>query len=150
MTKIDFSDFYKFIVSFGLILLSLAIVIPWLFLRETFNISISKTELSQLTPLAQELIVYRQYSVLWLMRNVVWLSGFIAFIGFIIIGIGLIQWHKRQTLLDHREKLEATKIEIEVAQMTPKQKFEKAKLQLPEFSIEPPYIAQVKYILVVR
>ena len=34
MTNIDYRDFYRFLASVGVVMISFALLLPWLFLRE--------------------------------------------------------------------------------------------------------------------
>ena len=51
MTKLDYQDYYRFVVSLGLFLTAAAVIVPWLFLREPFDLHITAKELAELTPL---------------------------------------------------------------------------------------------------
>lgn len=120
MTKPDFSDFYKFLASLGIILISLAFVIPWLFLHETFDIPITVNEINQLTVDAQTLIGIRQKYALILLQNIGWISIFIGSMGLILFITGIVLWwSKKQTIIDERESLELKKLRHDVAQLTP-------------------------------
>jgi hypothetical protein len=48
MKTLAYSDFYKFIVSIGIVLISLAVLFPWLLLRESFDITLSRSEIYEL------------------------------------------------------------------------------------------------------
>ena len=63
MTKFEYSDFYKFIASAGIALIILSAFVPWLFLREPFDLFQTESGISQLTPLAQEVIATRQATI---------------------------------------------------------------------------------------
>jgi len=47
--KFEYSDFYKFIASAGIALISLAVIVPWLFFREPFDLLLSTNELAYLS-----------------------------------------------------------------------------------------------------
>jgi hypothetical protein len=38
MDKFEFSDLYKFLVSAGIVLVGLAILLPWFYLKEPFDL----------------------------------------------------------------------------------------------------------------
>lgn len=120
MTKPDFSDFYRFLASLGIILISLAFFIPWLFLHETFDIQITATEISQLTTDAQALIGIRQKYALIILQNIGWFSIVIGSLGLILFLAGIaLWWSKKQTILDEKDNLELKKLRHDVAQLTP-------------------------------
>lgn len=127
MTKPDFSDFYRFLASLGIILISLAFFIPWLFLHETFDIQLTTVEISQLTSEAQTLIGIRQRYALILLQNIGWISIGVGSLGLILLLAGIILWwSKKQTVLDEKDNLELTKLRHDVAQLTPSEIAEKA------------------------
>lgn len=119
MTKVEFSDFYKFIASLGVVLLSFSLLLPWLFLRESFDTLISVEDISHLTPAAQELVTIRQTTALWFIQNIVAISISIAVVGFILLVLGIFLWVKKQKSLDEKEILEKKKLELEIEAMTP-------------------------------
>lgn len=123
--KIEFGDLYKFVVSLGVILISLSIVTPWLFLKEPFDLFRTKEELDAITAVAREAVFSRQQFIDWILRFIPWFSSIGVACGVIFIYIGLKQWHRNQLLLDEQTKLEveimkqslrdATKDEVAVA-----------------------------------
>jgi hypothetical protein len=126
MTKLEYSDFYKFLVSLGVVLIALALLVPWLFLRESFDALLTVSEMSELTPAAQTLISYRQYAALWFVSNVLWISLSLVLGGLVPLVMGLTLWVKKQRRLDQQEKyeveitgLELEKLKRELEPMTP-------------------------------
>jgi hypothetical protein len=117
MTKLEYRDFYRFLVSLGTVLIALALIVPWLFLQESFDASLKVSDILELTPTAQMLIGYRQNTALWFIRNIWWISLLLAVggLGFLISGIVL--WAPKQRLLDRREESEAGKIDLELAKL---------------------------------
>jgi len=154
MDKPDYSDLYKFVASIGTILLSLAIILPWLVLKEAFYADISATDISQLTPIAQKLIAERQNTALLLVSSVRWLSAFIAFVGIILLVIGVRFWSKKQSIIDQKDQLETKKLELEVQKMSLDQIKAKANDELNEQKAEndevgkilAPRLALAKYL----
>lgn len=128
MTKPDFSDFYKFLASIGIVLIGLSIFLPYILLNGSLDIQVKTSDLTELTPIAQQLIDQRQIIALWLMTNLGRLSGLLAFLGFVISTIGLFYWRKKQTLIDRNDladtiiaENEASKtIQVAPAQITSK------------------------------
>jgi hypothetical protein len=114
MTKLEYSDFYRFLVSLGVVLISLSILFPWLFLREPFDTALKTSDIIEFTPTAQILIARRQNTALWFIQNTSWISAVLAIGGFAFLIIGIIRWGKKQYLLDQREELETEKLEQEI------------------------------------
>ena len=121
MNKPEYSDLYKFIVSLGLILIAFAMLLPWLFLRESFDALVTTSDLANLTPTAQALIAYRQNTGLWFVQNILWLSSIPAIAGFITLGSGLYLWQRKQKVLDRKDELETEKLNLEIKSMSPEQ-----------------------------
>lgn len=121
MEKPDFSNFYKFLVSVGLILIGFSIVLPWLFLTEPFDNSLTTDVIANLTETARNLVSIKQMTGFWLVTNVKWISGIIASIGILIVGYGLSTWYKRQIILDKKEEAELEKLRVDVRPMTASQ-----------------------------
>jgi hypothetical protein len=46
-----------------------AILVPWLFLREPFDLMIEASRLSRLTPVAQQIVLLRQANLLRILRE---------------------------------------------------------------------------------
>ena len=67
MEKLNYNDFNKFLVSLGVILIGLALLIPWLFLKESYNIP-TKIEIDSLTDISKNIIEVKQ-GYLLIFRN---------------------------------------------------------------------------------
>ena len=108
--KIEYGDFYKFIVSIGLGLMGLAFLVPWLFLSQPFDLYIESETLKKLTPLAQSIIGRRQETVEWIIESV---RPFycVAFpVGLIAFVIGLYLWVTRTHRIQERMSLASLQI----------------------------------------
>ena len=46
----NYSDFYRFLVSLGVLLMGMAFVLPWLLLRESSNLLLDASKIAALTP----------------------------------------------------------------------------------------------------
>ncbi|UNK70685.1 hypothetical protein [Microbacterium sp. H1-D42] len=98
MPQFDFGHFYKFIVSAGLVLVATALVVPWIVFQSTGILTIPKSELDGLTDTAKTMIVERQSGLSdfqdWAFPG---LPLALGTVGFGVIVLGLMSWHKRQT-----------------------------------------------------
>jgi hypothetical protein len=123
--KFEFGDLYRFMVSLGVVLISISILAPWLFLKEPFDLFKTKAELEAITDVARGAILSRQQSIDWILRFMPWFSAIGTACGIGFIYLGLKRWRTNQVLLDEQTKLEvelkkqslrdATKDEIAVA-----------------------------------
>ncbi|MFZ3078865.1 MAG: hypothetical protein WA109_04190 [Bellilinea sp.] len=132
MNKPEFSDLYKFIVSLGLLLIVFALLVPWLFLRESFDGIVSASEIEKLTLTAQTLILSRQNIALWFVQNIIWISLIPAILGLISLISGIVLWRRKQILIDQKDYFETEKLRLEVKKMSPEQIVEKAIIEVSE------------------
>jgi hypothetical protein len=107
--KFEFGDLYKFVVSLGVVLISLSILAPWLFLKEPFDLFKTQAELTAVNEVARNAILQRQETVAFILRFLPWFSAIGFVCGAAFIYVGLKRWHANQLLLD-----EQTKIEVEL------------------------------------
>jgi hypothetical protein len=123
--KFEFGDLYKFVVSLGVVLVSLSILAPWLFFKEPFDLFKTQTELAGVTEVARKAILRRQESIAFILRFIPWFSAVGCISGVAVVCVGLRKWQANQTLLDEQAKIEvelkkhslrdATKDEIALA-----------------------------------
>ncbi|HUS70189.1 MAG TPA: hypothetical protein VM075_05350 [Anaerolineae bacterium] len=117
MTKLEYGDLYKFLVSLGILLICLSLVVPWLCLRESLGGLLKASEISELTPTAQALLDYRLQAALWFVRNVWWISLTLMIGGLLTLVRGIVLWGRKQRLLDHRVEIETEKLGLEVERL---------------------------------
>ncbi|MBO2590906.1 hypothetical protein [Shewanella algae] len=121
--KFEFGDLYKFIVSLGVVLITLSILAPWLFLKEPFDLFRPESEINSLSDVAKSVVIKRQYTVSFIVGFIPWFSSVCSIVGMIFIFLGLKNWQKNQLYLDEQTRLDveikkqslrdATKDEIE-------------------------------------
>lgn len=107
--KFEFGDLYKFIVSLGVVIISISVLVPWLFLKESFDLYKSEADLKSVTSVAHAAILGRQETVAFIVKFIPWFSAIGCICGSIFIFVGLKKWHANQLLLD-----EQTKVEVEL------------------------------------
>ena len=115
MPRVDFGHYYKFLVSLGLILVGAAFVVPWLLLRESDTLVISRQRLAELTASAQGTIENKQRT-LALFEGLAFVLPVLLVEGVFLIILGLRQWRERQKVLDQTEDAH---LESEIRQLTP-------------------------------
>lgn len=136
--RFEYNDFYKFIASVGIALISLSVIIPWLFLRESFDLLVDKDTIAKLTPLAQSILENRQ-SLLQITINLVPAFSIGTFIfGLLTLLVGGMNWLNRtQKILDKVNELNLKILEQQLSSMTPEearaQKEEEVKAQIEEY-----------------
>src|SRR5512141_175558 len=98
MAQLEYGDFYKFVASAGIALVAGAFAVPWLFLREPFDLTIDASKLKTLTPIAQSAVMHRQLLVARVLPCLPWVSLVIAMLGLALAIWGLERWHTRQKI----------------------------------------------------
>lgn len=126
MEKIEYSDINKFFVSIGITLIIIAFLLPWLYLREPFDLILTQDQISKLTKDAQIIIAIRQGFILRTISYVQFATIWLFILGFISITVGLWRWFVKQKDLDKRELIITAKHEYEYKQLTEEEVAKKA------------------------
>ena len=114
MKSINFGDLYKFIVSSGLALVIFACVLPWMMLREPFDLKLKASEITQLPKDAQIILDTRLDYTEDLLRAVPLVSLVSLLAGGVLILWGFKGWSVQQKALDQEQSLKNTKLAQEV------------------------------------
>jgi hypothetical protein len=130
MDKLDFSDLYKFTVSIGVVLIFFAILLPWLFLSNSFDSMVKANELIELTSTGQLLVDSRQATAAWYLQNSLGLSLTIGLSGAILMIFGLYRWYNRQDELDRMQQYQVEIAARQVMPLSPEVALKKAKEEL--------------------
>lgn len=129
MATIEYSDRHKFLSSVGVALIVSSVLLPWLFLREPFDLLIKSEDLLKLTDIAREILIARQ----WLLSQSISLipvaSGFLFLTGLIFLIWGLFSWNKVQAVKDGIEILKMKALQMSEKQILDKQSVEAGNLQ---------------------
>lgn len=120
MTKLEYDNFYKFIASLGIGLIAIAAFSFWLFFKEPFDLLIESSKLETLTPVAKEIILFRQNLILKALPVIQWGTMLLLIIGFFITALGMYLWYnKQQKILDEHQKLSNEKLKKEIETLKP-------------------------------
>lgn len=122
----NYSDFYRFLVSLGVLLMGMAFVLPWLFLREPFNLLLEVSRSQTLTPAAQHILAVRQRWLDFAYVILPWISGASFVLGVVVSSVGLKKWWKKQ-----RDVIDPMEV-ASLRSMTEKQIADKAKAEMEE------------------
>lgn len=138
MTKVEYSDLYKFLVSLGLALVVTSVLLPWLFLRESFGMLTTQQTLTELPPTSREVLEQRREWV-ELLVNWWWLISLVLFVvGMILIIFGFFWWRKIQHFTDRYTMANTIRAEAELGNLTESEKREQltsdVEFDKPEFS----------------
>lgn len=121
MAQLEYGDYYKFIASAGIALVAGALVMPWMFLREPFDLAIETSKIALLTPDAQNIIHTRQHLIATIINYLPLASGLMGTLGVVLTGLGLCPWRSRQSVRDKSEDLQTEKLDKELKAMSPEQ-----------------------------
>ncbi len=132
MDRLEFGDFDKFLVSLGAVLLISSVAIPWLILREPFDLTIPVSQLDTFTPEAQSIVAHRQAFSAILIRAAPFVGAILFLLGCFCTARGLVGWRRRQRVYDRRTELEVEKLSLEIRQMTPSEVEQRAVSELQE------------------
>lgn len=136
MRKIDYGDINKFLVSIGLVLIGIAIIAPYFYLKEDFGLHLEQEALKKLQAPIQNIIKDKQNQVLIIHKSLPWAALIIFILGVASSTIGLIRWFKRQAKIDEKFDKELQKLDLELESLTPEEKEEKAKKEVEEIELE--------------
>lgn len=125
MSQFEYNDLNKFFVSVGVFLIGLTFLLPWLFLKESFDLLIKVEDLNKLTTSAKTIIENRQ-SLIGTYSFVIPIVSIISFlIGAFLIFKGIKGWRKLQIILEEREELTNKKLSLEIVKLSEDEKLEK-------------------------
>jgi hypothetical protein len=133
--QLDYGDYHKFKVSLGVACIIAAFLLPWVFLREPFDLLIEPTQMEKLTVSARSLIAHRQALVAFVIRLVPICSLLLLSLGVFLVFRGLREWKNIQRWLDQEQQLKVTKLGREIRQMTPVEIRESADAEVAESEI---------------
>lgn len=98
--KLDFSSFYKFVSSVGLLLITAALALPWFVLKT----SVPDTPPgSAAAMVVDEALGVRAGHYMFIVNAYPWISGSLFLLGLVLTAYGLIAWRNRQKEQDKDE-----------------------------------------------
>ncbi|MGK9123916.1 hypothetical protein M1D52_07340 [Olivibacter sp. SA151] len=132
MEKIEYGDVNKFLVSIGLVLITLSFALPYLFLKEDFGVYLEISKILELQPHMQTLIWRKQMQVAFLQDALPVISLLLFAFGILLSQWGLRRWFKRQRSIDEKFDTELAKSKLELTAMSPLEVAEKAQSEVQE------------------
>jgi hypothetical protein len=150
MAQIEYNDLNKFYVSIGVTLLAITFALPWLYIKEPFDLLIKTDDLHNYTTYAQKILLQRQ-RIAGLLSIIVPIASAITFtVGLVVTYRGIKGWRRIQYLIDEREKLTNEiqvltqererltnkKLTIEITTLSKEEKIEKVEKEVEQFQIQ--------------
>jgi len=136
MNKIDYSDINKFLVSMGIVLIGLAVLTPYLYLKEDFGLYLEQEHFEKLQEPIKNLITDKQDKIIQIQKYIPCISIILLFLGLVSIILGLIRWFQRQEKLDEKFDKEIRKLDLEIESLTPEEKERKVLKEMTEIEQE--------------
>jgi len=107
--QFDYGNFNRLLVALGTLAILGALVIPYVMLRETGALLVTRSQLTQLTPVARRAVLERQ-NVLAELPNYWFIPLVLIVLGLILIMTGAYRLYGRQHHEDTREELEVRRL----------------------------------------
>lgn len=136
MQKVDYGDINKFLVSMGLILISLSLISPYFYLKEEFGIFIEPSTIDKLKEPIKKILLEKQKFIIYIQTLIPWISIILFILGSMSAIIGLKRWFVRQQKIDWKYDLDIRKLEIEIDSLTPTEQIEKAQKEIEEIEFD--------------
>ena len=136
MNKIDYGDINKFLVSIGIVLIGLAVLTPYLYLKEDFGLYLEQESFEKLQEPIKHLITDKQEKITLIQKFIPCISITLLLLGLLSIIVGLVRWFKRQSKLDEKFDKEIKKLDLEIESLTPEEKERKALKEVTEIEQE--------------
>jgi hypothetical protein len=136
MQKIDYGDINKFLVSIGLVLIGLAVLVPYLYLKEDFGLYLEQSQIDKFQDPIKELITSKQNQVINVQKLIPWISFAFLLLGLSSSIIGLVRWFQRQSKIDEKFDKEIKKLDLEIDSLTPEEKRQKVMKEVNEIEKE--------------
>ncbi len=111
MQNPEYSDLYKFIVSIGLILITLSLIIPWIILKEPIGTLLDNKDVADLSIELQNLVTYREKIIVFIISNIEKITIFFLLLGSLLLIYGFKKWNKQQIKEDYKKSLEIKNLE---------------------------------------
>lgn len=116
LPKVEYGHLYKFAVSLGMLLVAIALVIPWLVLRESSVLLVPEADLDALTATGRSAMLRKQRDYEFILGNYRWVSSILLGLGATLCVYGLLQWRKRQPVFDEMENLQVANLSVSTPQ----------------------------------
>jgi len=110
MHKVEYTDFYRFVTSLGLVLFTLAFLVPYLLYRDLSTWLVATPDGTAVPKAVADALVNRQSIVLCVCHHMSWFSPVLLICGICLTGWGATKWKARQERVDQKEDIELERI----------------------------------------
>lgn len=117
--KIDFSDIYKFLTSAGLVIMAVALIIPWLYIKQNNGIEISTQEFESFIRSSQILVQQKIIFSSVISIFIIPISMILFIMGIFSFSYGIIKWwNKQRDFVDKMDQISLDKRRVEYESLT--------------------------------
>jgi len=117
MNKIEYGDLYKFLASLGVGFFVLAVLVPWLFLKEPFHLLVGADRIKEIPAEAMDILNTRTAIVAYITSKLLWITLACLFLGVVFLFCGLYFWWPKQQTQDALDNIKKIKKELELRAM---------------------------------
>ena len=132
MTKIEYDNFPKFLVSLGTVLIALPFVVLLFFIQENAILLVPEESLSTLTDTARETIHAKQRLSSNIATGISLLAILCFFSGGALLFFGCIKWNKQQKKIDEVQRINCEKAICEWERLNQTEKQEEVEREIDE------------------
>lgn len=118
LSKIEFDNFPKFLVSLGIVLFAFPFLVIHFFLQENAVLLVTERELSQLTAISSQTIIAKQRLCLYLTSNIAFLAIVCVLLGLILLVFGCKMWYSHQIKDDDKLDVEINTAKAQLRKLT--------------------------------
>ncbi len=136
MNKLEYDSFYKFMVSMGVILFVAPIIAFNYLISSPYDLHTTISALSELSPLAQQIIQIRQQCLYSAVRIAPIVCIVSSIIGIIFIFYGAVKWRTIQKKIDSKYDLENEHLKLSIIKMSEEDITKKVKAEINELEPE--------------
>lgn len=131
MDKLQYDSLYKFLVSLGIILITLPIA-ALAYLLSSDPVLISQMDFSELSEYSQQGIEYRNLLTSYFVTIFPWFGVFFICLGIFLLIYGICKWNTVQKNLDKKLDAEATMQALSLMEMSSKEVEDKVEAEVNE------------------
>ncbi|CAA0233487.1 hypothetical protein V2647_04375 [Tenacibaculum maritimum] len=136
MQKVEYGDVNKFLVSIGLVLIGLAVLTPYLYLKEDFGLFIPQSEFDKMQQPIKDLILDKQKKVVFIQSIINWIPLVLSILGISSLIWGLCRWFERQEKIDDRFDKEVLILDLQIEKQSATEKLDSISRDLNEIGVD--------------
>ncbi len=93
--KVNYSDFYKFGASIGILLITIGMLIPWVVLSNNFDLQVETETYAKLLDSSQQIIDQKLTIIIFFQKHFIWMALVSILLGLALLIVFSNLWYKR-------------------------------------------------------